>query len=193
MKTTISGKHIEIGESLRAHIESRIKEVISHYVPGLLEAHVVISKNSFQFLGEISLHVSHNFVVRAHADDADAYKCIDSTFTKLGSRLKRYKSRLKDRKRHPEPIETAWSAQKYTIDKETETHGEENPLIIAEMPREINTLSVSEAVMRMDLCEASILMFRNPKDGQFNVVYRREDGNIGWIAPDQNNKLSKPV
>lgn len=188
MKITVSGKHIEVGDSLRNHIETRIKEVTSHYLTDLLEANVVLSKGSFQFFSEASFHVSRNFVIRAHGEDEDAYRCVDQVFAKLGTRLKRYKSRLKDLKRHQEHTEPVWSALKYTIDKEVEDQGEDRPLIVAETEKEIHTLSVSEAVMRMDLSESPVLMFRNPHDGHFNVVYRRDDGHIGWIAPNKNGE-----
>jgi ribosomal subunit interface protein len=188
MKVTISGKHIEVGDSLRSHIETRLGEITSHYLTDLLEANIVVSKNTFQFTTEISLHVSHNFIVRARAEDQDAYRSVDLVFGKVEARLKRYKSRLKDRKKHHDPEAVVWSAQKYVIDKEAEDKGEDNPLIIAEMTKEIPTLSVSEAVMQMDLSESPALLFRNPKSGVLNVVYRREDGHIGWVSPDQGNK-----
>jgi ribosomal subunit interface protein len=187
MKISISGKHIEVGDSLRTHIEESLKSIVTRQLGDVLEVQAVISKdNTYQFTADISIHISRHFTVRAHASDADAYRSCDLALEKMVSRIHRYKARLRDQKRNAE--DTILPAQQYVINSQAEDKGEDHPIIIAEMSHEIPTISVGEAVMRMDLTESSVMMFKNPTSGHFNVVYRRQDGHVGWIDPANNTK-----
>lgn len=181
MKISTSGKHIEVGESLKAHIETALKTIVTRQLGDVLEAQVVVSKDNYQFTTDISVHVSRHFTVRAHAQDTDPYRSCDLALEKMEARIHRYKARLRDQKRSRD--EDILPAQQYVISSENEDKGEDTPLIIAEMSHDIQTLSVGEAVMRMDLSESPVMMFKNSKSGHFNVVYRRIDGHIGWIDP----------
>lgn len=187
MKMQISGKHIEIGDSLKTHIETALKTIVGRHLGDVLEAHVTISKSTlFQFETDIAVHVSRHFVVRSHAGDNDPYRSCDLALEKMESRIHRYKARLRDRHRHnghAENVAQMISAQQYIINSSAEDTGEDTPIIIAEMTSEIPTLSVGEAVMRMDLSDSGAMMFRNTTNGQFNMVYRRPDGNVGWVDP----------
>jgi len=186
MKISTSGKHIEVGESLKAHIETAIKTMVKRQLGDVLEVQVVISKGKVNFTTDISIHVSRHFTVRAHAEDDDPYRSCDLALEKMEVRIHRYKTRLRDQKRIPE--EDIFPAQQYVINAQEEDTGEDTPLIIAEMSHEIPTLSVGEAVMRMDLSESVVMMFKNTKSGHFNVIYRRSDGHIGWIDPTISKK-----
>ncbi len=181
MSINISGKHIEVGESLSNHITNAIESISQRYFGEPIEAHIVISKDGHRFVIDLSLHLSKNFVVRSHGEDDDAYRAYDLAAEKLESRIKRYKSRLRDTRRsnHDDAI----PALQYTISHDHEDQGQDTPLVIAEMGSHIPTLSVSEAVMEMDLVGHPVFMFKNSKHGEFNVVYRRPDGHIGWIDP----------
>lgn len=181
MSINISGKHTEVGESLNNHITAGIENLSQRYFGEPIEAHVVIEKGRYNFVTDLSLHLSKNFVVRTHAEDADAYRSFDLASEKIETRIKRYKSRLRDRKRNH--AEEMIPALQYTISQEHEDQGGDTPLVIAEMGGHIPTLTVSEAVMEMDLGDHPALMFKNKKHGGFNVVYRRQDGHIGWIDP----------
>lgn len=181
MKISTSGKHIEVGESLKTHIETALKTIVARQLGDVLEVQVVVSKDNYQFTTDISVHVSRHFTVRAHAQDTDPYRSCDLALEKMEARIHRYKTRLRDQKRTRD--EDILPAQQYVISAEDEDKGEDTPLIIAEMSHDIQTLSVGEAVMRMDLSESPVLMFKNSKSGNFNVVYRRTDGHIGWIDP----------
>lgn len=186
MKIIVSGKNIETGDSLKQHVEAAIQQVIDKYFGDILEVHVNFSKDGFRFITEISFHVSRHFVVRTHGEEEDPYRSFDLTLNKIEKRIQRYKSRLRVRKRHhAHELEVSEElASRYVLDNTNEDTGETDvPLIIAEMNSEIPTASVSDAVMRMDLTEDTVMMFRNAASGQFNVVYRRQDGNIGWIDP----------
>lgn len=181
MKISTSGKHIEVGESLKAHVETALKTLATRQLGDVLEAHVMIAKDKHQFTTDISVHVSRHFTVRAHAQDGDPYRSCDLALEKMEARIHRYKNRLRDQKRTRE--EDVLPAQQYVISSQEEDKGEDTPLIIAEMSHDIPTLSVGEAVMRMDLSESAVMMFKNRASGSFNVVYRRHDGHIGWIDP----------
>lgn len=181
MKISTSGKQIEVGESLRKHIETALKTLVERQLVDVLEAQVLISKDKHQFNTDIAVHVSRHFTVRAHAMDGDPYRSCDLTLEKMEARIHRYKARLRDKKRIRE--DEFMPAQHYVINAQEEDKGEDTPLVIAEMSHDIPTLSVGEAAMRMDLGETPAMMFKNKSSGDFNVVYRRLDGHIGWIDP----------
>jgi ribosomal subunit interface protein len=186
MKIIVSGKNIETGDSLKQHVDTAIQHIVDKYFGDILEVHVSFSKDGFRFITEISFHVSRHFVVRTHGEEADPYRSFDLTLNKVEKRIQRYKSRLRVRKRHQahEMSDAEELASRYVLDHSSDDVTEADvPLIIAEMNSEIPTASVSDAVMRMDLTEDTVMMFRNAASGQFNVVYRRQDGNIGWIDP----------
>lgn len=181
MKISTSGKHIEIGESLKAHIDTALKTLVKRHLGDVLEAQVVIAKDKHEFATDISVHVSRHFTVRAHAQDGDPYRSYDLALEKMEAQIHRYKTRLRDQKRARE--EDVLPAQQYVISTQEEDKGEDTPLIVAEMSHDIPTLSVGEAVMRMDLSDSVVMMFKNKSSGDLNVVYRRHDGHIGWIDP----------
>ncbi len=186
MKIIVSGKHLEVGENLTHHIEEAIQNVVNRFFGDILEAHANISKDNFMFRTDVSFHVSRHFIVRSHAEDADAYRSFDQALEKLEARITRYRSRLRNRKRHHDSKDDiqAIAAQHYILDGQDKDEVEkEAPIIIAEVDTEIPTASVSDAVMQMDLTEQPLVMFKNAASGRFNVVYRRADGHIGWIDP----------
>lgn len=184
MKVMISGKHVDIGDSLRNHIQDKLQQVVSRYITDAPDVSVTLDKDHHMFVTDISLHAKHNLVIRAKDNDSDPYRSADLALQKLEERMKRYRNRLRDRHRR-ENHGNELPAQYYVLDSKADDTEGDTPLVVAEMDSEILTLSVSEAVMRMDLSDNPLVMFRNAKNGQFNVVYRRGDGNIGWIDPSQ--------
>lgn len=186
MKIIVSGKNIEIGAALKQHCEAELNSFIEKHALTALESYVLVSKLGHFFFIDITLHVSHNFTIRAHAEDGDPYRAVNLTLSKIESRINRYKKRLRDKKRHAKE-DVVTFAQQYVLNSEAEDTGEDTPIIIAEAPHEIETLSVGEAVMRMDLGNQTVMMFKNPRSGELNVIYRRPDGNIGWIDPTQKS------
>lgn len=191
MKITITGKHLDIGDSLKSHIETDINKMVDKYFGDVLEVRVCLSKSNtskdnFNFHTDLSFHISHNMTVQTNTEEADPYRSFDLALEKMDSRVKRYKSRLRIKKRHDHNGRDELAALSYVINSEVEDMGEgDNPLIIAEMGIQIPLVSVSDAVMQMDLTDQPIMMFRNASSGNFNVVYRRQDGNIGWINPSK--------
>ncbi len=185
MDLMVKGKGLDVGEALRVHIETGLAGQVGKYFPRAHDAVVGIAREAHQFRVDISVHPLSGVSVQGRAAAADAYAAFDSALERISKQLRRYKRRLNDHSRRRSSDE-AIPAQQYVIaaeSEEDELPAEGQPAIIAELPTEIATLSVGEAVMRMDLADAPALMFRNRAHGGLNVVYRRADGNIGWIDP----------
>jgi ribosomal subunit interface protein len=187
MIITITGKQMEIGDSLKEFINKEIETVITRYMEDAHEVTITMVKDAHhQFKTEVTLHVGKSFLVHCSGSDSDPYKSVSSALTKLESQIRRYKTRLRDKKRHAANHEhRAEIVQKFVIKPQEEDTHDDNPLIIAEMTSEIHTLSVGDAVMRMDLSAAPVVVFRNAANGEMNVVFRRNDGHVGWIDPSQ--------
>lgn len=188
MRIIVTGKNLEIGESLRQHVETATKTIVDRYFGDVLEIHVNLSKDHSSFICDISAHISRHFVVRSHFEGNDPYRSFDQALDKMELRIQRYRSRLRNRKRHGTSKENEIhdAALQYVINGSAPIHEEEEidtPIIIAEIDVEVPTISVSDAVMQMDLTEQPVMMFRNTVSGSLSVIYRRADGNIGWIDP----------
>lgn len=186
MQTTVTGHQIDIGAALRAHIEDSLDATVDKYFGDAVEATVVMSRESHQFRADISVHVFRGLHVRGHDVADDAYAAFDIASAHIGKRLRRHKRRLRDHHNSKRVVDTL-PAQQYVLagydaDEGGEAAGD-NPVIIAEDTTHIEELTVSEAVMRLDIADLPALMFRNAGSGGLNVVYRRADGNVGWIDP----------
>jgi ribosomal subunit interface protein len=189
MRYQISGKHIDVGEALQTHVQTELGEVVEKYSQRPTEAVVVFSKTGQEYLCEATVHLSTGLTVTAKGHAFEIYPSFDSCCEKMDKQLRRYKRRLKDHhKDRAQPVE-AFGASSYVIaaseadaDDEPDTL---NPVIIAEMQTRIPSISVGEAVMQMELAEAPVLVFRNEGTSGVNVVYRRDDGHIGWIEPER--------
>ena len=195
MQLTVTGKQTEIGEAFRRHVESSLSSILDKYFKTAIEAHVVLSKEAHLSRAEISIHIGRGIIVNARASASEVYPAFDSAAERLGKQLRRYKRRLRDHHaKTREPIAESERATDYVLAPigEEETEAEEAeiqtvdgaPAVIAEMSTELPFLTVGEAAMRMDLAEATVLLFRNRSHGELNLVYRRVDGNIGWIDPE---------
>lgn len=186
MRIQVNGKQIDVGDALRSHIENRLEDVTSKFSVRPVEAQVTVSKDRHEFIADASIHLSTGITAQAKGRAGDVYDSFDRTADKIEKQLRRYKRRLKDHHQKREtPIE-AFDAPAYIIesDSRADDEGEPDtlqPVIVAEMATRVQSLSVGEAVMQMELAEAPVLVFRNDKHGGVNVVYRREDGNIGWV------------
>lgn len=183
MSVHIAGHQMDVGESLKTHIETSLKGLLEKYVGEMYESHVHLSKNHHEFIADLSVHVSKNLVIHSKGHDADAYKCFDDALAKLEKRIKKYRSRLRDNKRQQDI--KAIAAMYSVFNHEAEDDGADTPVVIAEMAYEIHHLTVSEAVMKLDLADSPVVMFKNAANDKLSVVYRRKDGNIGWIDPSK--------
>lgn len=193
MQIKISGQQLDVGDSLRAHITEALDATVEKYFGQAIDASVVLSRERYLVRADVTIHIGREIYVRAHESADDAYAAFDVAAAHLGKRLRRHKRRLRDHHAARDRAESA-RAQQYILapyepvaDDEEET-GEDgdHPVIVAEDQTIIENLTVSEAVMRMDLADVPAMVFRNAGNGGLNVVYRRADGNIGWIDPGTN-------
>src|SRR5215472_9197610 len=201
MQLSVKGKQIDVGDALRQHVESVLAGIVEKYFGRAIEAHVVFSREAHLLRADMSVHVHRDMVVQGHALAGDAYSAFDNAAERIAKRIRRHKRRLVDdhHGRNREAAAEGLRARSYVLAPETEEASEsasqsaddgaagepgDQPVIVAEMTCEIPTLSVGEAVMRMDLADVPSFIFRNRTHGGLNVVYRRTDGNIGWVDPD---------
>ena len=187
MRYQISGKQIDIGEALQTHVKQELGASVEKYAQRPTDAQVVFSKSGHEFVCEATVHLSTGLTASAKAHNNEIYSAFDACNEKMEKQLRRYKRRLKDHhKERAEPVEL-FGASSYILASESDSDAQEpetlQPMIIAEMQTKIATLSVGEAVMQMELAGAPVLVFRKEGKDGLNVVYRREDGNIGWIDP----------
>jgi putative sigma-54 modulation protein len=193
MPFRVSGKNIDVGATLRARINQRLVQATGKYFDGGFSGHVTIGKEGFGFRTECVVHLDSGIVLEADALAADAYASADQAALRLEKRLRRYKHRLKDHQvtrvdgQTIEPTAAAVDAPSYVIAAPAHDGDEEvadwNPVIIAESTTALKRLSVSEAVMELDLTGVPVIVFRHAGHGRVNLVYRRADGHIGWIDP----------
>lgn len=187
MRYQISGKHIDIGEALQTHVQNELGSAVQKYAERPTDATIIFSKAAGEFVCEATVHLSTGLTASAKAHSHEIYAAFDSCCDKMEKQLRRYKRRLKDHHRdRSEPVELM-GASSYILASDQESEESEpetlQPMIVAEMETKIPSLSVGEAVMQMELAGAPVLVFRNEGKDGLNVVYRREDGNIGWIDP----------
>ena len=190
MHITVTGKQIDVGDALRGHTQAALEDIAEKYFSNALEAHVVFSREAHLIQCDLHVHVGRGILVRSEADAGEAYAAFDIAAERIDKRLRRYKRRLRDHHAHQKERERAEPAGRTYVlqpsDDETAAPANDEPqqpMVIAEMETPIPALSVSEAVMRLDLADLPALMFRNSARGTLNVIYRRRDGNIGWIDP----------
>lgn len=190
MRYQITGKHIDIGEALQTHVQTELGDVVKKYAGRPTDATVVFSKSAHEYVCEATVHLSTGLNATAKAHATEIYAAFDGCCEKLDKQLRRYKRRLKDHhKDRTEPVEL-FGASSYILAGDTDADQHEDnepnslqPIIVAEMETKIPSLTVGEAVMQMELAGLPVLVFRNEKKDGVNVVYRRDDGNIGWIDP----------
>jgi ribosomal subunit interface protein len=189
MQLTVRGKQLDVGDALRAHVAEALDNVVSKYFGKPIEATVVLSREAHLYRAQISVHVGRGIQLQSEAEADAPYAAFDAAAGHVAKRLRRYKGRLRDH--HRKAVEGE-PAQQYVLAPVAEDYVDHDdspdaePVVVAEMQTEIPTLSVSEAVMRLDLSEAAALMFRNGAHGGLNMIYRREDGNVGWVDPRGN-------
>lgn len=190
MRTQISGRQIDVGQALQTHVKDEIGVILGKYSQRPTDAQVVFSKSGHEYVCESEVHLSTGMSVQARGRAAEIYAAFDACGEKMDKQLRRYKRRLKDHHRvRPERVD-GLSATAYVLaaeedqgTAETEEPGTLDPVIIAESRTSVPRLSVGEAVMQMELNGAPALVFLKEGREGLNVVYRREDGNIGWIDP----------
>ena len=185
MQITVSGKQVELSDALRTRVETSLDLIASKYFEHAIEAHVTFSRSRSNFTCDINLHAGRGLQLRGEGESAEAHSAFDSAAEHVAKRLRRYRRRVNEHHRDLAHRERPSAARQFVLQQEAETIEEPatHPAVIAEAAMEINVLTVGEAAMRMDLAAQTVLMFRNSKSGEYNVIYRRTDGNLGWIDP----------
>lgn len=201
MQLTVQGKQMDIGDALKSHVSEKLEDINSKYFNRAIEATVTLSPEGHAFTKtHISIRVGKDILVMSDATENDPYVSFDTAAEKVAKQLRRYKKKLRDHHQRQDetPEIPATKARDYVIaadqdqvpanddDDDGVPHGED-PVVIAEMTTNIQTMTVSEAVMRLDLSGQSALMFKNANHGGLNMVYRRPDGNIGWLDPESQD------
>ncbi len=189
MTLQITGKNLDIGEALKAHINDKIDHVMDKYIGTPLSGNVRVEKERSKFLIDCSIQLQSGLILQSHGESTDAYAGVDEAIERLEKRLRRYKRRLKkhnsgnNKEKNPVIDAVDYVIQADQEEQEINDTEELVPLIVAETRIQIQDLAIPDAVMQLDISSRPFLVFKNAKDGQINIVYKRPDGHIGWIDP----------
>jgi ribosomal subunit interface protein len=201
MNLTVNGKGIDVGDALKTYVAEGLDRMFEKYFSNPIEATVTFSKQGYRFHAAISVHVGRGILMQAEDDGGDAYAAFDITAETIAKRLRRHKRRLRD---HHRAETDSYAARQFVlaadVGDDSGTDASDNAeganghsaLIVAELEADIPTLTVGEAVMRLDLAETQAMLFHNRAHGGLNMVYRRNDGNIGWVDPASKPELAEP-
>lgn len=189
MDIRVSGHQVDTGAALQEHASERLNTIVDKHFSRALSSTVTFGKApSSAFAADIVLHVNNGLILKSHGQAHDAHEAFNQAADRIEKQLRRYKRRLKDRhEQHEHAVREEEAA--YTIfapiedsDDEVETP-DNSPPVIAETRVDIPEVSVSDAVMLLDLRHTNALFFKNAGTGRHNMVYRRDDGSIGWVEP----------
>jgi ribosomal subunit interface protein len=182
MSVRVSGKHMDIGDAFREKIEGSISDAVTKYFDGGYSGQVTVTKSSSRFSADCTVHLDTGINLHANGQANDPQVAFDAASERIEKRLRRYKRRLKDHHaaangNHAEIAYTVMDTQ----EEQEELSHDFAPTIVAESTKQLRTMSVASAVIALDMTDEPILLFRSPGKDQLNIVYRRQDGNIGWI------------
>ncbi|HUF56539.1 MAG TPA: ribosome-associated translation inhibitor RaiA [Thermohalobaculum sp.] len=188
MQIKVTGKQLDVGEALAGHVEDKLGAAIGKYSDRPAEASVVFSRDAHNFRCDGSIHLADGLTAQARAVATDIYAAFEQAADRMEKQVRRHRRRLKDH--HParqKPVEiapaNAYERAGQDGDADLEEEADAGAAIVAEPVTEVPSLTVGEAGTRMEQAEAAFLVFRNTANGSVNVVYRRDDGTIGWIDP----------
>lgn len=196
MRIQVTGRHVDVGDALRTRIEDDFEAGITKYFGRPTEGVVTVSRNGVGFECDALVHLSSGISLQAHGHGIDAHAAFDEALEKITKRVRRYKRRLKNHHnahKSPLPAENAPAYVLAALEEEGEGDhheaddlGEPGSLVIAETTTPIRTMTVSTAVLQLEISDSAALMFRNSAHGGLNMVYKRRDGNVGWVDPERN-------
>ncbi|AMM85124.1 ribosome-associated translation inhibitor RaiA [Martelella sp. AD-3] len=184
MSVRVSGKQMEVGEAFREKIEDQIEEAVTKYFDGGYSGQVTVEKSAGGFEADCKVHLDSGAVLHAAGKAHDPQAAFEAAFERIAKRLRRYKRKLKDHHQgngHADFAEVAYSVMDLPQEDEGEIPEDYAPAIVAEAKTEVRTMAVATAVMALDMTDKPLMLFRNPDNKTLNIVYRRPDGNIGWI------------
>ncbi|MGV1014811.1 MAG: ribosome hibernation-promoting factor, HPF/YfiA family [Methyloceanibacter sp.] len=183
MTIQVTGKNLDVGEALRSYVQERVAGTVEKFIGRQPSGHVRIEKEHGAFRTNCTIHLWQGMSLEAHGVAPEAYQSADLACERLEKRVRRYTRRLKKHGGGETPRKQTPAAD-YVIQATQEEHeerDEDNPIVIAEAETVVHEMAVSDAVMQMDISDRPFVVFRNASHGEINVVYRRDDGNIGWI------------
>ncbi|MCR9077488.1 MAG: ribosome-associated translation inhibitor RaiA [Hyphomonadaceae bacterium] len=184
MTIKIAGRHMDVGDALSERISDGLEAAVTKYFDRSFDANVTVEKRGHEVITDCNVHLPSGIVLQSTGAAHDPYASLEDSLEKMEKRVRRYHRRLKDHhKRSPLPSEPANAFIIKGSDDETPEDKGEAPLIVAESASDVKTMSVSEAVMQLELSDTPAVLFRNVKHSGLNMVYRRADGNIGWVDP----------
>ena len=186
MDIRVSGHQLDTGNALQTHAETRLGAIVEKYFSRAISSHVTFGKGPHDsFTCDVVTHVTHGLILKGSGQAQDAHLALDQAAEKIEKQLRRYKRRLKDR--HEQSAHAARQEEAaytvFQIEEGEDEVEEDAPLVIAETSVDIPESTVSDAVMMLDLRNTTALMFKNAGTGRHNMVYRRNDGSIGWVEP----------
>ncbi|MCB1540059.1 MAG: ribosome-associated translation inhibitor RaiA [Rhodoblastus sp.] len=192
MSLRVSGKNMNIGEALRVHVQGKLSVAAGKYFDGEPSGHVTIAPEGSGFRADCTLHLKNGVTVQADGRAQEPYACFDQAAERIEKRLRRYKSRLKERK-HDRTEAGGMTVASYVLeapDEETDAPAEHEfaPTVIAEANTQLGAMTIAAAVMELDMTGVTVLPFRHAATGRVNIIYRRNDGNIGWLDPAGDDK-----
>ncbi len=183
MTLRVSGKNLDIGESLRQHVLEKVQAIVARYFDGTVGGHVVITRDGSGYRSDCSLRLSSGVALHAEGRAHEPYPCFEHAADKIEARLRRYKKRLKGHATVGTGPQVANYSVATPLPDEEEPEGGFNPVVVAEGTEALKSLSVASAVAELDLTGAPVVIFEHAGSGRINVVYRRPDGAIGWLDP----------
>jgi ribosomal subunit interface protein len=184
MSLRVSGKNIDIDSALRTRVADHLNATVAKFFDGQVSGHVTIAREGSGYRADCSLHLFSGVELQADGRAQELHACFDQAADRIEKRLRRYKSRLKGRHGGAHDAAGGESAASYVLEapnQDEEAPQEFSPVVIAEASVRLRRLSVSEAVLDLDLTGAPVVVFRHAGTGRVNVVYRRGDDHIGWI------------
>lgn len=198
MELTVHGKQMDVGDSLKTHVQEKIEDLNAKYFNHTTFANVTFSREGHghpRTRAHISIKLGRDILINAESTETEPYLAFDAAAEKAGKQLRRYKRRLRDHHEKREDVaEGAFlKARDYVLNTDAlednagvkgNGHDDHAPIVIADMATHIETLTVSDAVMRLELADMPALMFRNASHNRINMVYKRADGNVGWVDTD---------
>ena len=192
MDIQVSGKNMDLGDALQQHVSERLADGVRKYFDHGAEAAVTFSKERHLVGCDLTAHLSSGVFLAAHGEGGDAYSAFEESLEKLEKRVRRYKRRLKNHHANGKDPLPAESASYYLLEPlqsesdDDDVSEDPTPIVVAESETVLREMTVGAAVMQLDLSDQSTVVFKNAAHGRLNVVYKRRDGNVGWIDPKTN-------
>ncbi|BCH20508.1 ribosomal subunit interface protein [Mesorhizobium sp. L-8-10] len=183
MSLRVSGKQMEIGDAFRGRIEGRIAELVSKYFDGGYSGRVTVEKSGFRFSADCMIHLDSGMELQATGEAQEPTLAFDTAADRFEKRLRRYKRRLRSHPNGQNNTPIAYTVMAPVAEEDEEVPEDYAPAVVAESTLTLKTMSVANAVIELDAKDSPVLVFRNAGSDEVNIVYRRSDGNIGWIDP----------